>query len=297
MILASIYPLRSADAYIFTSFEKDSVSLTFDTTNEEVLEENLTAIITDEDVCEIKKRIDFKYPYAHLNKIPAKLSVSKLTPTVLDDIDNDAATLESFDEAKILEIEEFLESKSKASSADKGTATHLFLQFCNFKNAEKKGAREELSRLVENRFISPKVADLININQIEKFFESNFYEVFKKAKKVYREQRFNILLPAFDFTQNDDFKENIYDEEILVQGVIDLFFESANGEIILCDYKTDYLTPEELSDESLVIKKMKDRHGRQLEYYAMAIERFLGRGPDKILIYSLPFGEAVEIPV
>ena len=295
MILASIYPLRSADAYIFTSFEKDSVSLTFDTTNEEVLEENLTAIITDEDVCEIKKRIDFKYPYAHLNKLPAKLSVSKLTPTVLDDIDNDAATLESFDEAKILEIEEFLESKSKPSSSDKGTATHLFLQFCNFENAEKKGAREELSRLVENRFISPKVADLINTNQIEKFFESNFYEVLKKAKKVYREQRFNILLPASHFTQDEGFKSEIEKEEILVQGVIDLFFESANGEIILCDYKTDYLTPEELSDESLVIKKMKDRHGRQLEYYAMAIERFLGRRPDKILIYPLPFGEALEI--
>jgi hypothetical protein len=42
---------------------------------------------------------------------------------------------------------------------------------------------------------------------------------------------------------------------------------------------------------------MKDRHGKQLEYYAMAIERFLGKAPDKILIYSLPYGEAVEIPL
>ena len=82
---------------------------------------------------------------------------------------------------------------------------------------------------------------------------------------------------------------------MLVQGVIDIFFEDKDGNIILCDYKTDYLTPEELRDEALVIKKMKERHGKQLEYYAMAIERFLGKRPDKILIYSLPFGEAVKI--
>jgi ATP-dependent helicase/nuclease subunit A len=253
-------------------------------------------VITDEQLSEIKERLDFTYPHAHLNKLPAKLSVSKLTPTVLDDVD-DAATLESFDEAKILEIEEFFESKSKITSADKGTATHLFLQFCNFENAEKNGAKAELSRLVDKKFIAPQVAELINLKQIEKFFESDFYSTLKNAKKTYREQRFNILLPASHFTQDEEFKSEIEKEEILVQGVIDLFFEDENGRIILCDYKTDYLTPEELKDEALVIQKMKNRHGKQLEYYAMAIERFLGKAPDSILIYSLPYGEAVEIPI
>ena len=84
---------------------------------------------------------------------------------------------------------------------------------------------------------------------------------------------------------------------MLVQGVIDLFFEDENGKIILCDYKTDHLTHDELEDEALVIKKMTDRHGKQLEYYSMSIERFLGKCPDKILIYSLPYGNAVEIEI
>ena len=164
-----------------------------------------------------------------------------------------------------------------------------------FENAEKNGARAELDRLVDKRFIAPQIAELINIRQIEKFFESEFYKLLKNAKKTYREQRFNILLPASHFTQDEEFKTDIDGEKILVQGVIDLFFESENGDVILCDYKTDYLTPEELRDESLIIEKMKARHGKQLEYYAMAIERFLGKRPDKILIYSLPFGEAVEV--
>ena len=297
MILASIYPLTNGNSYTFFALEKDSVSL--GNANECQIETRVSngISITDEQVEIIKGRLEFVYPYAHLNKLPAKLSVSKLTPTVLDDIDNDAATLESFDEAKVLEIEEFFESKSKTTSADKGTATHLFLQFCDFENADKNGAKEELSRLVENKFIAPQVAELINIKQIEKFFESKFYSTLKNARKTYREQRFNILLPASHFTQENKFKSEVEKEEILVQGVIDLFFEDENGNIILCDYKTDYLLPEELKDETLVIKKMKERHGKQLEYYSMAIERFLGKAPDKILIYSLPFGEAVEIPI
>lgn len=296
MILAAIHPLESGKSFNFIPLEKDSVSL-----NEAFKIENDNSnvsfeAITDEEIEAIKKRLDFTYPHSYLNKIPAKISVSKLTPTVLDDMDNDAATLESFDEAKILEIEEFFETKSKNTSADKGTATHLFLQFCDFNNAEKNGAKAELSRLVDKKFIAPQVAELINLKQIENFFKSKFYLTLKTAKKTYREQRFNILLPATHFTQDEEFKSEIEKEEILVQGVIDLFFEDENGRIILCDYKTDYLTPEEMLDEALVIKKMQDRHGKQLEYYAMAIERFLGKRPDNILIYSLPFGEAVEIP-
>ncbi len=297
MILGAIYPLQNGISYTFTAFEKDAIKIN---EAESILNEDeiiANESISQEQIDLINERLNYKYPHSHLNKLPAKLSVSKLTPTVLDDMDDDAATLESFDEAKILEIEEFFESKSKITSADKGTATHLFLQFCDFANAEKNGVKAELERLVDKKFIAPQVAELINLKQIEKFFESDFYSILKNAKKTYREQRFNILLPASQFTQDEEFQGEIENEDVLVQGVIDLFFEDENGKIILCDYKTDYLTPEEIRDEVLVIKKMQDRHGKQLEYYAMAIERFLGKAPDKILIYSLPYGEAVEIPV
>ena len=295
MILAAIYPLTDGESYTFTALEKDAMKITDSVRNSQDLTDTNSFAITRNDIDELKQRLEFSYKYTHLNKLPAKLSVSKLTPTVLDDIDDDAATLESFDEAKILEIEEFFESKSRISGADRGTATHLFLQFCDFEHAEKHGAREELSRLVEKRFIAPQVVELINISQIEKFFESDFYKLFKGAKRTYREQRFNILLPASHFTQDEDFKNEIEQEEILVQGVIDLFFEDENGNIILCDYKTDHLTNEELKDAMLVAEKMKARHGKQLEYYAMAVERLIGRPPQKIFIYSLPLGEAVEI--
>lgn len=297
MILAAIYPLQSRESFVFTAIEKDAV----DSSEEDAESVNqpigAKVVLSDDDIKAIKERLDFKYPLSHLGKLPAKLSVSKLTPTVLDDIDNDAATLESFDEAKILEIEEFFESRDKVTSADKGTATHLFLQFCDFANAEANGVREELARLVEKHFIAPQVAQLIEVSQIEKFFESEFYSSLKGAKRTYREQRFNILLPASHFTQDEEFKADVEEQQILVQGVIDLFFEDKDGSLILCDYKTDYLTPEEMRERALVEAKMTQRHGKQLSYYAMAVERLLGKRPNKVYIYSLPFGDAVEIKV
>ena len=293
-ILASIYPLESRDGYTFEFIHGDDVEL------KDVYEIGVEAEcelekLDDVRSEEIRSRFDFKYPYGHLNKLPAKLSVSKLTPTVLDDVDNDALSLESAQDAHILEISEFFESKGKQTSADKGTATHLFLQFCDFENAALCGIDNELARLVDKRFISENVAKLINKKQLEAFFKSDFYKSLSCATKVLREQRFNILLPASYFTKDAEFEQQIFDEKILVQGVIDLFFTTPDGKIVLCDYKTDYLTDEERNSAPLAIKKLKERHGEQLSYYSMAIEQFCGKKPDKILIYSLPYGEALEI--
>jgi hypothetical protein len=52
-----------------------------------------------------------------------------------------------------------------------------------------------------------------------------------------------------------------------------------------------------LQNEALIIEKMSARHGKQLEYYTMAIEGFTGKKPNKVFIYSLPYGEAVEINI
>ncbi len=63
---------------------------------------------------------------------------------------------------------------------------------------------------------------------------------------------------------------------------------------MLCDYKTDYLTHDEISNEDLAKKKLFDRHRRQLSYYCDAVEQLLGRRPDRVCLYSLPLGKAIE---
>lgn len=299
MILAALYPGEGNESYALNVIEADDESCTRLDASPLSRGESTGASdeITDGQVKKIKERINFVYPYEHLNKIPSKLSVSTLSPTVIDDIYDSAAVLEEPSDFKIAEIEDYFNQRSRPSGAERGTATHLFLQFCDFERTQSYGVEAELERLTEKKFISKETSALINVNQLKSFFSSELYHSIRSARRIWREQRFNILLPASDFTSEPALSEKLDEEKILVQGVIDLVFEDSEGKIILCDYKTDYLTPEELKDDTLAASKLSARHSRQLSYYAMACAELFGRAPDKILIYSLPLGKTVEIEI
>ena len=258
----------------------------------------------DKDTFEkVKSSLEFEYPYMHVSNIPAKLSVSKLTPTVLDretgeseDTSPDTIDL-TMPEIYTPSFMSDGEEKTSFSAAERGTATHTFLQFCDFERTKAMGVKNEISRLVRDKFIDSRMADAINEKQIERFFSSNLFAEISSAKKLWREQRFNILLPASAFTKDEEYAKKIEDEKLLVQGVIDIFFENENGEIILCDYKTDYLSPDEIRDRSLAQKKLSDAHARQLSYYAEALASIFGKYPSRVLVYSLPLGDTVDISI
>ena len=83
--------------------------------------------------------------------------------------------------------------------------------------------------------------------------------------------------------------ENIEeDEKIMVVGIMDLFFENENGEIILLDYKTDYVTKENLEE-------VKARYKVQLDLYKSAIEDISGKKVAKKGLYLFGINEFVEI--
>ena len=267
-------------------------------------------------------RFDFRYPYEHLTTLPSKISVSDLYPGVLDENpDIEAEDLRFAEEDAQLRlqvsghmidadtdsmIEKWLsrtpafaqpQSQQEISAAERGTATHLFLQFCDMENARKNGVHAEAVRLTEERFLPPYVAERIREDELTRFFASDFYGSLRHARHVWREQRFQLLLPADRFTEDPTYARELAGEALLVQGVIDLFFEDENGRLILCDYKTDALTANERRNPTLAQRKLAERHGRQLAYYAEALEQLCGRRPDEVVIYSLPLGGTVTISV
>lgn len=250
-----------------------------------------------ERICnQIRPSLSFKYKDSHNSHIPAKVSVSRLYPEMLNEADD------AYDISKKIESMEprkprFLDNT--ASSADKGTATHLFLQFCDFSriSSSVSSVKEEISRLVEMKFLPTNTSELIRCKEIAKFVATKFFNTILTAKKVYREFRFNVFLPAEDFTDIADQKSQFADRKILVQGVIDLCLVDSNDNLILCDYKTDRLSIDALNDRQLAKQFLSERHAQQLKYYAQAIELIMGRKPDKIYIYSLAFGDAIEIEV
>ena len=185
----------------------------------------------------------------------------------------------------------------QSSAAERGTATHLFMQFCDFErlNGSEESVRKESDRLLASGFIPRDAAEIIRYREVAAFSRSALFKEIKSAKRIYREQRFNIFLDAKNFTSSPELAVEIDGEKLLVQGVIDLFFIDEDEKLVLCDYKTDRLTPEELKDAALAQKTLSERHGEQLGYYAMALERIMGRRPDRVCIFSLHAGREFDV--
>ena len=78
---------------------------------------------------------------------------------------------------------------------------------------------------------------------------------------------------------------------------MDVLFIDENGRAVLVDYKTDRLTPAEIRDPALAAQKLIPRHERQLRYYRAVAAQMLGREIDECLIYSLPLGDTVALPL
>ncbi len=233
----------------------------------------------------LREKYAFRYAYGDLQRIPAKLSVSRLSPDVLDDTDG---SKDLFPEQKKTMIPDFFISRGihRPTAAERGTATHLFLQFCDFSLAYRTGAKEELARLIEKGFIPRDYEELVYLDELDAFLKSDFCGEIRNARKIIREQRFNLLMDAKHFTTDPKIKAELEDAKLAVQGVIDLIVFDSEGHLCLYDYKTDRLTKEELSDRELAAKKMNEVHGLQLSYYAHAAEQLFGVPCHRLCIYS-----------
>ena len=240
----------------------------------------------------LKERFSFKYPREHLAVMPEKMSVSRLSPRVLDGTDEE--TLEE-EEKTSVPIPSFVSNVRLDESAKRGIATHNFLQFFDIASLRKDGVVAEINRLKEKGFLSEKSAKLVRVNELVKFEGSELLSAMEKAKNLYREFRFNTRLPAELFATKDENKKLYEGHTVLVQGVIDCLIENADGTLRLVDYKTDRLTKEELENEELARKKLSDAHSLQLSYYALAVEEIFGKKPTRVEVYSLPLGKTVEV--
>ena len=241
----------------------------------------------------LKENFAFRYPYRDLQRIPAKISVSRLSPDVLDE---HCDSLDLFSEEKTQIPDIFLSDQpSRVSPTERGTATHLFLQFCDFEYAERNGAKAELDRLVAKKFIPENLANILYLEELDAFLTSDLIKEIKKASKIIREQRFNLLLSPKNFTKDPEFFKNLGEEKLAVQGVIDLVLIESDGEISLFDYKTDRLSKEERANQTLAQKTLQERHGLQLSYYAHAIEELFGRKCKKVCIYATNVSKLFEI--
>ena len=255
-----------------------------------------------------------------LSTVPSKVAASKVSSHMLDDSifspiptgklfsesDEDALDVSRDNEMIIRsrielmrrapgDFDSLLEINKKPTAAEIGTATHAFLQFCDYESVEKNGLEYEIQRLRNERFITERTATIINKKQLEGFFKSELYRLISSAKSIRREFHFGMFRNATDFTEREEIKSLVSGKKIFVQGSIDLIIETEDGEIVLCDYKTDRISSEERADRELLIRNMKEKHGEQMTQYRYATRQIFGREPKLTYIYSLMLGEVIEI--
>lgn len=246
---------------------------------------------------QIRQQLDFVYPHANSLNIPSKLSVSSLSRSILDE----GVSFESDENAllnKLLDTKpDFITKKTKESTAaDRGTATHIFMQFCNFKNVEENGAVKEIERLLSLNYFGNETAELINCEQVEKFFEGELYQnTIKSATKLWREYRFNVELPAHVFTSDPEKRSALRGETLFVQGIIDCFTQNPDTSFTLIDYKTDHMPFSMKKNKKDFEAMLSKRHAEQLKYYKRALEILTKKPVDNVLIYSFALNKAIDI--
>ncbi len=212
----------------------------------------------------LREREKWVYPFKASEKIPAKAGVSSLTHQEMH--------------KKLL-----FAAKPKSgelSGADRGTALHTFMQFCDFE-AAKANPKAEIERLAEKRFITEKQAKVIDPKRIQTFFESELYRRIENSPKVWRELRFLQGISAAKLGYEGASEE----DKITVQGVADCVFEE-NGKLIVVDYKTDFV--EEIGE-------LRERYSAQLNMYKELLTKSMGKEVSSAIIWSFRFGKELEV--
>lgn len=204
----------------------------------------------------IKEKISYKYERDDLSKMSAKLTAS-----ALDAVDNGFEYITSSKPAFM--------NKSEMTPAQRGTAMHTFMQFCDYGNA-KASLDNEITRLYDLGFLSKEQADCLDKSKLNTFFSGDFAKRMFASSKIYREIKVSSFVKASDIYDTD------FDDEILVQGIADCVFEE-NGKLILVDYKTDNVKS---SDELL------EHYRKQITFYRYAIEKTLKKPVSQAVLYS-----------
>ena len=178
---------------------------------------------------------------------------------------------------------QFLNEDVKITNAQKGTLMHLCFQKLNEKKEyTKDNLKNLIDDLVYRKIITPMEGNSININKLYSYTKSDLYNQIKKAKYVFKEQPFYINLTS------DEVYGNGLEDNILVQGIIDLYFINENDEVILVDYKTDYV--EKNKEQELI-----DKYKKQLDIYKKALEQSLKKNIHKTYIYSVYLEKLIKI--
>lgn len=274
---------------------KELLSSLMRQTAEEIVAEEGGAALRTEDAERVPELLsgweDYAYPYRAAALLPVKLSVSELKMSAMEAEETPSLPSVRLEEPVEEEpVPKFLKPEQKEEllrGSDRGTLYHRLLELHDFRaEPSPEALAAELRRAVAERRISEAAETAVSLEKLYAFCTSEIGQRMRAAAlagKLHKEQNFVLSYPARELSE-------VYDsgEPVLVQGIIDVFFEEENG-IVLLDYKTDRVSG---GDGEEILRR---RYRAQLSYYADAIERGAGKPVKERLIYSFALQKCFDV--
>ena len=249
----------------------------------------------DEDIySEINKRLSYKYPLKESTRLKSNISVSDLKKRNAEITDQYIQHI-SLEEVKVTDNKtvitpKFLQKEKGLTAAEKGNAIHFVMKKIDLDRVSSLSEiKEQIKYLYENEFILEEEMKVINPYKIMSFFKSGLgkmmIELHKSGEKIYREFPFYTEISSIDI--DNTLSKDYESEKVRLQGIIDCFFEY-NGEYIILDYKTDYV-----SDNN--IEELQKKYIKQIDYYDNAIFKITGKRVSRRYLYSFYLEKVIEI--
>ncbi|WP_330639941.1 helicase-exonuclease AddAB subunit AddA [Clostridioides difficile] len=241
---------------------------------------------------EIEEKLNYIYPYEFSTRKPATISVTEIKKIQNNYEEELINTI--FEQKVILKKPLFIqneEEREKISGTERGTIVHLVMEVLDLKNVNSvNDIKSQIRGFVSKGIITEKQASIVNPYKIYKFFASNIgkrmlnAEIINREKSIYAQVNMKDIYIYENLINNDDKK--LYDNEsVMLRGIVDAYFEEDN-QIVLVDYKTDFVNEENINQ---IIEKYK----KQLDLYADIIETLTGKSVKEKCIYLFGVDEAV----
>ena len=233
---------------------------------------------------ELKAALAFVYGHEELQGLYAKTTVSELKKKRMETAqDEGEGAYELFAEEEVIPyLPAFMEEKKQTSGTTRGTAYHRILELMDYgRLSDWDGLCREMEELTERGVLDPSYPPLLQKEKMETFLYSDLAARMKRADenhRLFREKPFVLGLSASLLD-----KKFPQEEKVLIQGIIDAYFEE-EGELVLVDYKTDRIS----HPGELIL-----RYSEQLKYYQLALEQLTGKRVKEKLLYSFALGQAV----
>ena len=199
----------------------------------------------------------WQYPHTTAD-VPSKLTATSLKNRFLDAEAQEDAPKTSLPDM-VFDPPAFLQGERPLTAAQKGSALHLAMQFFDYTKTDNlTDIAEELARLETMEILTAEQAAAIDGMRILRLFESDLGRELRHNSTLRREFKFSLLVPAADYYDGID-----EDEQVLLQGVVDAFFETDEG-VVVVDFKTDRVTPDTVAARAEEYRPQLDAYSRSL---------------------------------